>query len=124
MAENIAAKLRNIVYNGADEITIHKALLEAAGALDDIEAEYEAKIKTMGTNAYKIWHCLVSATNDMKTMADIHMVCDCCKHLKDDGTCGNPNSDAGACWVWRGFGIAAKEILDEAAKEEKSDENA
>lgn len=124
MAENISAKLRNIVYNGADELTTHKAMLEAAGALDDIVAEYEAKINTIGTNAYKIWCCLVSATSDMKTMADIHMVCDCCEHLKDDGTCGNPDSDAGKCWKWRGWGITAKKIREEATKEEKPDENA
>lgn len=103
MAENIAAKLRNIVYNGADEITIHKALLEAAGALEDMEAEHEAKIRTIGINAYKIWQCWVAACNDMREIANAHMVCDCCEHLCEDGTCGNPASDAGNCWKWRGF---------------------
>lgn len=109
MAENIAATLRNIVYNGADDATIHKALLEAAGALDDMAAEHEEKIRTMGANAYKMWRCLISAWNDMQEMANAHMLCDYCKHLREDGTCGDSSEmDAESCWMWRGFEWAAK----------------
>lgn len=103
MSKNIAATLRNIVYNGADDATIHLAMLEAAGALDDMEAEYEAKIRTIGENAYGIWKCLLSALLDMQTIADKYMVCDCCKHLQADGGCDNEHGGHGACWVWRGF---------------------
>lgn len=103
MSENIAATLRNLVYNGADEATMHKAMLEAAGALDDMAAEYEAKIQTMGENAYGIWKCLVHALNDMQKIADEYMLCDHCEYLSDEGTCSNPGIDAEHCWTWRGF---------------------
>lgn len=103
MSENIAATLRNLVYNGADEATMHKAMLEAAGALDDMAAEHEAKIQTMGRNAYGIWKCLIHVLDDMKKFADQHKLCDYCKHLKEDGRCGNPASDDTQCWEWKGF---------------------
>lgn len=103
MSENIAATLRNLVYNGADEATMHKAMLEAAGTLDDMAAEHEEKIQTMGRNAYGILKCLLSALHDMQTIADQYMFCDCCKHLQADGGCDNEHGGDGTCWVWRGF---------------------
>ena len=41
MSENIAATLRNLVYNGADEATMHKAMLEAADVLESIAADLD-----------------------------------------------------------------------------------
>lgn len=108
MSENIAATLRNLVYNGADEATMHKAMLEAAGALDDMVAEYE-KMNTMhGEFSFKMWEWLMDALYDMKHITNTHMLCDCCKCLNDDGTCSNPRDETDHCWVWRGMGEVLK----------------
>lgn len=107
MSENIAATLRNLVYNGADEATMHKAMLEAAGALDDMAAEYEKMSATYGENYLKMLEILSYAFFDMKHIVDTHMLCDCCEHLQD-GCCGNEHGGNWNCWKWRGMGALLK----------------
>lgn len=107
---DIANKLRHVVFDGRGKklnaslgIDLCELLLVAACALEEKNAEIENE-KAMRQADWRFLESLCKAAiHDLKFVTTKRMLCECCKHLREDGECDSPFEHEDNCWEWRGM---------------------
>lgn len=105
---DMVKQLRDIVFSwrgGANvvvDLDICKTLLLAACELEEKESAIREEQAKRNADCRFLEEICTAALNDLKSITKKHMLCDCCKYIREDGKCDSPRENEQNCWVWRG----------------------